>query len=195
MFTQLFGQAQIKENIKALRHWPLSREFTGDRWILRTKGPVSRKMFPFDDVIMNYFRGKQTFVASLLYPGPISLSQATWKQSQPPTEWIYYRNVYICNLDPLRSSAGLDGNWHSRHHRINLQGLEGHLSKIYVQPSAVLRLDLARNPYTHDTFISNNRFQISTNAITKSSAGTRNILHLNEIYHQQRSWFRKRLYM
>ena len=29
-------QAQIKENIKALCHWPLWGEFTGDRWIPRT---------------------------------------------------------------------------------------------------------------------------------------------------------------
>ena len=28
---------QIKENIKAPRHWLLCREFTGDRWIPRTK--------------------------------------------------------------------------------------------------------------------------------------------------------------
>ena len=31
-------KAQIKENIKAPRHWPLRGEFTGDRWIPRTKG-------------------------------------------------------------------------------------------------------------------------------------------------------------
>ena len=30
--------AQIKENIKAPRHWPLWGEFTGDRWIPRTNG-------------------------------------------------------------------------------------------------------------------------------------------------------------
>ena len=30
--------AQMKENIKAPRHWPLWGEFTGDRWIPRTKG-------------------------------------------------------------------------------------------------------------------------------------------------------------
>ena len=42
----------MKGNIKAPRHWPLCGEFTGDRWIPRTKGPVTRKMFPFDDVIM-----------------------------------------------------------------------------------------------------------------------------------------------
>ena len=31
-------KAHIKENIKAPRHWPLYGEFTGDRWIPRTKG-------------------------------------------------------------------------------------------------------------------------------------------------------------
>ena len=50
-FIQPFIQALIKENIKAPRHWPLCREFTGDRWISPHKGPVTRKMFPFDDVI------------------------------------------------------------------------------------------------------------------------------------------------
>ena len=30
-------KAQIKENSKAPRHWPLCGEFTGDRWIPRTK--------------------------------------------------------------------------------------------------------------------------------------------------------------
>ena len=30
LFTQLFIQTQIKENIKATRHWPLCEEFTGE---------------------------------------------------------------------------------------------------------------------------------------------------------------------
>ena len=38
LFTQSFIQTQIKENIKAPRHWPLRGDFTGDRWISRTKG-------------------------------------------------------------------------------------------------------------------------------------------------------------
>ena len=38
LFTQSFIQALIKENIKAPHHWPLWGEFTGDRWIPRTKG-------------------------------------------------------------------------------------------------------------------------------------------------------------
>ena len=31
-------RVQIKENIKAPRHWPMCGEFTGDRWIPRTNG-------------------------------------------------------------------------------------------------------------------------------------------------------------
>ena len=38
LFTEPFIQAQIKENIKAPRHWPLCGKFTGDRWIPRTNG-------------------------------------------------------------------------------------------------------------------------------------------------------------
>ena len=38
IFTQAFFHLHIKENIKAPCHWPLLREFTGDRWIPRTKG-------------------------------------------------------------------------------------------------------------------------------------------------------------
>ena len=40
LFSQAFIQAQIKENIKAPRQWPLY------------KLPVTRKKFPFYDVIM-----------------------------------------------------------------------------------------------------------------------------------------------
>ena len=42
LFTQPFIHAQIKENIKASPHWLLCMEFSGDR-----------KLFQFDDVIMN----------------------------------------------------------------------------------------------------------------------------------------------
>ena len=40
-----FVQAQIKENIKAPRHWPLCGEFTGNRWIPRTDGQQRGKCF------------------------------------------------------------------------------------------------------------------------------------------------------
>ena len=47
VFTQPFVQAQIKEKIKAPRQWPLWGEFTGDRWIPRTKGQWRGKCFHF----------------------------------------------------------------------------------------------------------------------------------------------------
>ena len=34
LFAQLLDQGQIKENIKASRHWPLWGKFTGDRWVI-----------------------------------------------------------------------------------------------------------------------------------------------------------------
>ena len=37
IFTQPYIQAQMKENIKAPRYWPLCGEVTGDWWIPRTK--------------------------------------------------------------------------------------------------------------------------------------------------------------
>ena len=52
LFTQQLTQVQINENIKALRHWPLWGEFTGDQWFPPHKGPAMLKMFPFDDIIM-----------------------------------------------------------------------------------------------------------------------------------------------
>ena len=43
------------KNIKAPRHWPLGGESTGDRWN-PLKGPVTREIFPFDDVTMSLDR-------------------------------------------------------------------------------------------------------------------------------------------
>ena len=45
LFTQPFIQTQIKENIKAPRHWPLCGEFTEDRWIPHTNGQQRGKCF------------------------------------------------------------------------------------------------------------------------------------------------------
>ena len=45
LFAQPFVQAQIKKNIRAPRHGPLCGEFTGDRWIPRTKGQQRRQCF------------------------------------------------------------------------------------------------------------------------------------------------------
>ena len=65
LFTQPFNQAKVKENIKSPRHWPLCGAFTGDRWIPPHKWPVTRKMFPFDDIIMTCpYLGRYIFVVA-----------------------------------------------------------------------------------------------------------------------------------
>ena len=56
MFAEAFVRAHTKENIKALRHWRLWGESTA---VFPHKGPVTRKMFPFSDVIMiNYWMNR-----------------------------------------------------------------------------------------------------------------------------------------
>ena len=47
LLTQSFVLAQMNENIKTPRHWPLCGEFTGDRWIFRSKGQWRGKCFHF----------------------------------------------------------------------------------------------------------------------------------------------------
>ena len=51
LFTQLFIRAQIKENIKAPRHWPFvgNSPVTGE---FPAQMASETEKFPFDDVIM-----------------------------------------------------------------------------------------------------------------------------------------------
>ena len=78
LFAHPFVPAQIKGHIKAPRHWLLWGESIGDRWIPITNGSVTRKMFPFDDVIMYIF----AFTGDLLERFPVctesSLQRIWW---------------------------------------------------------------------------------------------------------------------
>ena len=53
LFTQPLIQAQINQNIKAPRHWPFVRGIHRLPVNSPHKWPVTRKIFPFDDVIVN----------------------------------------------------------------------------------------------------------------------------------------------
>ena len=55
MFTQPFIRAQIKENIKAPRHWRLCGEFTGDNFdvtVLTSRGTETVEKYTSDLVSM-----------------------------------------------------------------------------------------------------------------------------------------------
>ena len=65
LFTQAFIQAQIKENIKAPRHWPLCGEFRGDRWIPRTNGQLRGKCFHLMTLSWIVIRARENWCISL----------------------------------------------------------------------------------------------------------------------------------
>ena len=73
--TQPFIQGQIKENIKALCHWLL----WGDRWPVNSlhKAPVTRKMFPLGEVIMQRNAVSHWLGANLELPLRLSRKYAT----------------------------------------------------------------------------------------------------------------------
>ena len=52
LFTQSFIQAQIEENIKSFTSLAFVRGIHRGRVNFTHKGPVTRKMFPLDDVII-----------------------------------------------------------------------------------------------------------------------------------------------
>ena len=94
LFTQPFVQAQIKENIKALRHWPLWGEFTGDRWIPRTQGSNAENVSVGwrHHEIENYDKGPSRF-----YP---------WI---PALHYLYERHLYRIRF----ISSNIVCRWHN----------------------------------------------------------------------------------
>ena len=44
VYPSVYSRRRSKENIKAPRHWSLWGEFTGDRWIPRTKGQLRQNV-------------------------------------------------------------------------------------------------------------------------------------------------------
>ena len=68
------------ESQKALRHWPLWGKFAGVRWITPHKGSVTRKMFPFEDVIMIADIFKFIYYPGTHFTNNFSItSQIRWK--------------------------------------------------------------------------------------------------------------------
>ena len=65
LLSRLF-KAQVKEIIKAPRHWPVWGEFTGEFPAQRAATP---KMFPFDDVIMRIIKKPQALYGILVNIG------------------------------------------------------------------------------------------------------------------------------
>ena len=91
LFTQPFIQAHIKEGINAPRHcffcwgihqWPVNSPH---------KGPVTRKMIPFDDVIMLYNFPSRTIVTYLCH-----LFNITYLNVQIDSEYCIFNWTKTC---------------------------------------------------------------------------------------------------
>ena len=67
LFAQPFVQAQIKENTKGPRHWPLWGEFTGDLWIPFTKSKLRGKRFHFMTSWWLLWQGKEVNIYAQSY--------------------------------------------------------------------------------------------------------------------------------
>ena len=98
LLNRLF-KAQIKENIKDSRHWLLWGGCTGDRH----KWPVTRKKFPFDDVIM--WRVKLVNERTDKFEGFISLQLHQEKLSW--TNLIIYVVEVFANSTEKRNSNNI----------------------------------------------------------------------------------------
>ena len=106
LFTQLFVNVQIKESIKAL-HDAASLAFVRGihRWPMNSphKGPVTWKMFPFDDVIMHEMNVWNTPPSW----SPIELTTAILIRSS--LSWFY---IWHCDNSGRKSIRFQN---HSRH--------------------------------------------------------------------------------
>ena len=94
VFTQQFIQAQIKENFKAPRHWPLWGEFAGDRWIPCTKGQWSGKCFHL--MTSSWFQQICRYWATEKHPGIVLSYKGIWKWIQISRNLFFYCHEGDC---------------------------------------------------------------------------------------------------
>ena len=87
LFTRPFIRAQIKVNVKAPRHWPLCVGNSPVPVNSPHKWPVTRKMLPFDDVIINH-----TNILHGLYP------LSGWKSWM--LQWLYRSEIWRASRQP-----------------------------------------------------------------------------------------------
>ena len=99
LLNRLF-KAQITENIKAPRHWPLWGEFIGDRWIPHTKGQLRGKLF--------HLMTSSWHAHSRDWANETILNWGTWKHKWKkyfcivPRQWMY--NLHHNTIVSLREN-------------------------------------------------------------------------------------------
>ena len=92
-FAQPFIQAQIKENTKAPRHWPLCGNFTGDRWSPRKQNGQWRGKCFHHDSMNNWYSSPDSAWLRNISSNNIQSIIFRSKRTQSHT------NLYPCNID------------------------------------------------------------------------------------------------
>ena len=90
----------ICSGVDQRKHWPVWGEFTGHRWIPPPppphththKGPVTRKMFPFDDVIMICCEKPHSTVPPST---PSTGARSSTEHTSNPSNLYIYKHIYI----------------------------------------------------------------------------------------------------
>ena len=102
MFTQSFVQAQIKENIKAPRHWPLrgNSPMTGEFPAQRAS---NAEMFPFDDAMASIMTSPECLHGGLLLGAIGDLAHWTVGDAGKDLELIIFK--IISRIDILSIST------------------------------------------------------------------------------------------
>ena len=92
LFARSFVLAPIKENTKALRYWPL--------WpvVSPHKGPVTWKMFPFDDVIMKMISNRHRNLCNRKNCCEQTMCEQENAQSSNKRLCNYFRKNLLCCL-------------------------------------------------------------------------------------------------
>ena len=108
LFTQPFIRAQIKENIKAPRHWPLCGGFTGDRWISRTNGQLRGKCFHLMTsswwcLCYNLTRNKRCKYITAILGHLIHISNMEWDDIVSGF-WHQNKGCYACDRSRQKRS-------------------------------------------------------------------------------------------
>ena len=76
------------EFVRAIHRWPVNSPH---------KGPVTRKMFPFDDVIMKMWYRSMLFICILLFPR-WNMSTNSWLHFHPVTIFIIRHTLFFIAL-------------------------------------------------------------------------------------------------
>ena len=94
VYSNIYSKCRSKKNTKALHHWPLYGEFTGDQWILCTKDQLQGKGFHL--MMSSWIYSTQNVTNSALKCTVIGTTSLTsWGQDKMVAIWQMTFQIYF----------------------------------------------------------------------------------------------------